>query len=370
MFLLSAPRQQLARLPLARASGSSRFGFLTAYASTSRRGRSIDWTKLWVCVGVGASLFGLIGLWRYAPRAPRCRRSRAPASAGSSAPGAAPTSAPGNLLGVVYASVVPAAIFGARFGLATEPDGTRRRRIDQRSRAWIFVRPALGFILVVMLGSRRSARSTSRSTTHGSRVRRRGQLQGDLHQTRLVNFDNWTNMFTSRLFFIGLVTGRARRPRRRDAERRTRQPFELGPSSLGPSSSGSSSCSCAVLRVDPGHDHQQPVVGHRGHVPGDRARARRRRARRPGQGRERRQVADLHADGDLASSAPGSSGASCTRPAIPAATDRHAERDLGLDRQEHDIDDGQGRSGSPSCACSPCSCLFLVKRGSTTSRAR
>ena len=106
-----------------RCSGSSASGSSRRTRSTSRRDPLIDWTKLWVCVGVGVALFGLIGLWRYGPaRLPRCRSSPAPAWAGSSGAWGGGDVGGGNFLGVAYATVVPAAILGARFGLATEPD--------------------------------------------------------------------------------------------------------------------------------------------------------------------------------------------------------------------------------------------------------
>ena len=98
MFLLSVPRQQLARFPLA-VLGFVAFGFLTAYAFDESAWPLIDWTKLWVCVGVGAALFGLIGLWRYGA-------------------GAAPLSV----------------ITGAAVGLARRRMGRRRHRTRQLPR--------------------------------------------------------------------------------------------------------------------------------------------------------------------------------------------------------------------------------------------
>ena len=62
-----------------------------------------------------------------------------------------------------------------------------------------------------------------------------------------VNFDNWTDIFTSQLFFIalglcalGIVVGAV-------AGRRTAQPFDRSPSSLGPVVVGLFFLSCAVL---------------------------------------------------------------------------------------------------------------------------
>ena len=73
MFLLSAPRQQLARLPLA-VVGFTGFGLLTAFAIDDRCGRRSTGRSCGSASAVGAALFGLIGLWRHGPvDGRRCR---------------------------------------------------------------------------------------------------------------------------------------------------------------------------------------------------------------------------------------------------------------------------------------------------------
>ena len=248
MFLLSVPRQQLARLPLA-VLGFVAFGFLTAYAFDESAWPLIDWTKLWVCVGVGVALFGLIGLWRYGTgAAPLSAITGAAVGWFVGAWGGGDVGR-GNFLGVVYATVVPAAIFGARFGLATEPDGNKRRRIERRSRAWIFVTPALGFIVIGLLAPLIRTIYLSFHNRNG-----RESVGWDNYATifdpdnkNLVNFDNWENIFTSRLFYLalalvglGVLVGVI-------AGRQTRQPFERGPSSLGLVLTGFFVLSCAIL---------------------------------------------------------------------------------------------------------------------------
>jgi ABC-type sugar transport system permease subunit len=246
MFLLSAPRQQLARFPLALV-GFVAFGFLTAYSFEESAWPLIDWTKLWVCVGVGAAVFGLIGLWRYgAGAAPLSVLTGAAVGWFIGAWGGGDIGR-GNFLGVVYATVVPAAIFGARFGLATEPDATKRRRIEQRSRAWIFVTPALAFIGIGLL-------APLIRTIYLSFLNRRAtesvgwdNYTAIFRSKSFVNFDNWENIFTSRLFYLalallalGILVGMI-------AGRRTSQAFERAPSSLGPILVGFFILSCAIL---------------------------------------------------------------------------------------------------------------------------
>jgi ABC-type sugar transport system permease subunit len=246
MFLLSAPRQQLARFPLA-VLGFVGFGFLTAYAFDESAYPQIDWTKLWVCVGVAVALFGLIGLWRLGPAA-------APLSVltgagvgwfvGAWGGGAV---GDGNFLGVAYATVVPAAILGARFGLTTEPDAQKRRRVDQRSRAWIFVTPALGFIGVALLATLIRTIYLSFFNRNGTESVGWDNYTDVFTNKSFANFDNWEDIFTSKLFFfalallaLGIIAGVV-------AGRRTSQPFERGPSSLGPILAGFFVLSCAIL---------------------------------------------------------------------------------------------------------------------------
>ena len=106
-----------------------------------------------------------------------------------------------------------------------------------------------------------------------------------------INTTNWQNIFTSRLFYLalallalGIIIGVL-------AGRRTSQPFERGPSSVGPILAGAVRPVVRGLRLHPRHDHEQHLVGHRRHVAGDGPRTGRRRARRPGEGREHGQVA-------------------------------------------------------------------------------
>jgi ABC-type sugar transport system permease subunit len=246
MFLLSAPRQQLARFPLA-LLGFVAFGFLTAYAFDDSAWPLIDWTKLWVCVAVGAVVFGLIGLWRYGARAAPLSALTGAAVGWFVGAWGGGDIGRGNFLGVVYATVVPAAIFGARFGLTTQPDAQKRRRVEQRSRAWIFVTPALGFIVIGLLAPLIRTIYLSFHNRNGSESVGWDNYYDIFHLKSFVDFDNWEDIFTSRLFYIalgllalGILVGVI-------AGRRTSQAFERGPSSLGPILAGFFVLSCAIL---------------------------------------------------------------------------------------------------------------------------
>ena len=106
---------------------------------------------------------------------------------------------------VVVATVVPAAILGVRFGLAPEPDAQKRRRIDQRSRSWIFVTPALAFIVVGLLGPLIRTIYLSFHNRNGTEYIGDDNYYEIFTNKNSVNFDNWENIFTSRLFYLALA---------------------------------------------------------------------------------------------------------------------------------------------------------------------
>jgi ABC-type sugar transport system permease subunit len=246
MFLLSAPRQQIARLPLS-VVGFTAFGLFTAFAIDDDARPLIDWTKVWVCVAVGAVAFGAIGLWRHGSRlAPLSVLTGVAFGWVIGAWGGADIGR-GGTMGVIYATVVPAAILGVRFGLATPPDANKRRRIEKRSRSWIFVTPALAFIVFGLLGPLIRTIYLSFHNRNGSERVGWDNYETVFTNKNSVNFDDWANIFTSKLFFIalalfalGIILGAV-------AGRRTAQPFERSPSSLGPMVVGLFFLSCAVL---------------------------------------------------------------------------------------------------------------------------
>jgi alpha-glucoside transport system permease protein len=246
MFVLSAPRQRVARLPLA-VVGFTAFGFLTALALDDSVLPALDWGKLVVCTVVGVVVFGLVGLWRQG-------RAAAPLSVLTGvavgwlvgAWGGADIGA-GNVGEAIVATVVPAAVFGVRFGLAPEPDSQKRRRVDQRSRSWIFVTPALVFITVGLVGPLVRTLYLSFHNRNGEKSVGLDNYHTIFTSKNFINFTNWQNIFTSRLFYLalvlvvlGIVIGVL-------AGRRTSQAFERGPSSVGPVAVGFFVLSCAVF---------------------------------------------------------------------------------------------------------------------------
>jgi alpha-glucoside transport system permease protein len=153
----------------------------------------------------------------------------------------------GNFLGVAYATVVPAAILGARFGLTGEPDTTRRRAIERRSRAWIFVAPASAFIAIGLLVPLIRTIYLSFHNRNGKVNVGWDNYHSIFTNKNSVNLTKWANIFTSRLFWLALALVAVGVLAGVIAGRRTRQTFEGGPGSFGLIFVGFFVLACAVL---------------------------------------------------------------------------------------------------------------------------
>ena len=289
MFLLSAPRQQLARLPLA-VVGFTGFGLLTAFAIDESARPSIDWAQ---AVDLRRRrrrrCSALIGLWRRGPStAAAVGSSPAPASAGSSAPGAAATSARGNFLGVALRHRRPGGDprppLRADHASPTPPAAGASSR---RSRAWIFVprrwRSSPSGSLVPLIRTI----YLSFHNRNGTRVRRLGQLPRDLQQQELGQPRQLGQLLHQPAVLDRPRAGRHRHPRRHPRRPADEPDVRARPGSYRPDLRRLLPPRLRRPVDDAGHDLQQHLVGHRRHVAGDRHRPRRRRARRPVQGRER-----------------------------------------------------------------------------------
>lgn len=111
----------------------------------------------------------------------------------------------GSIVEAVIASAVPTALVGARFGLTTNPDPVTKARIDQRSRAVIFIGPALLFIFVALVVPAIRTLYLSLLDKNSEEFVKLENYVATFQDTSSWNAANWTNMFTSRLFWIGVV---------------------------------------------------------------------------------------------------------------------------------------------------------------------
>ncbi len=111
----------------------------------------------------------------------------------------------GSVLTAVIACAVPAALIGWRLGLTSNAAYAGRVRIDDRSRAVIFVGPALVFVLVMLVIP--AIRTFYLSLYDRNSVEFVGGANYKQVFTDQTSFDssNWTNMFTSLPFIVGVV---------------------------------------------------------------------------------------------------------------------------------------------------------------------
>ncbi|MBA3287403.1 MAG: sugar ABC transporter permease [Acidimicrobiia bacterium] len=134
----------------------------------------------------------------------------------------------------LVASVVPAALLGARYGLSSNPDAVRRARIDTGSRSFIFLVPALLFILATLVvPAIRTLVLSFKDRTSAEWVGLENYTE-TFQDRNTWNQEDWTNMFTSRLFLIGVpllaiavVVGSV-------SKKRTGKAVELGNPTMAP----------------------------------------------------------------------------------------------------------------------------------------
>jgi ABC-type sugar transport system permease subunit len=158
LFLLSSARYPALRLPIA-VGGFAAVGLLVALGVEEDRQPALDWAKLLVCTGIGVAI--AVG-WRLLTKTTDPRRLTQSALTGGGVgwlvgawggatfravdeAGAVVTEG-GNVGEAIVATVLPLAAVGLAIAMRTQPDALRRRDIEQRSRAWIFLTPALLFI--------------------------------------------------------------------------------------------------------------------------------------------------------------------------------------------------------------------------------
>jgi alpha-glucoside transport system permease protein len=111
----------------------------------------------------------------------------------------------GNLVTTLIACLVPAVLIGIRLGMTHNPEYQARLEIDETSRAVIFVGPAVLFILVMLVIP--AIRTFYLSLYDNKSVEFVGADNYKAVFTNEKSFDatNWTNMFTSFPFIIGMI---------------------------------------------------------------------------------------------------------------------------------------------------------------------
>lgn len=111
----------------------------------------------------------------------------------------------GSVVEAIIATAVPTTALGLRFGMTTNPDAQRRGAIDRGSRAYIFLLPALLFIFIALVIPAIRTLYLSFLDADSEETVWFDNYRDTFTDRASWNAANWTDMFTSRLFFIGLA---------------------------------------------------------------------------------------------------------------------------------------------------------------------
>lgn len=146
----------------------------------------------------------------------------------------APELGGGSAAWAVVAMIVPAALVGVRIGMGAVPDATGRAAIDQKSRAVIFVGPALLFIFAMLVVPALRTLLLSIKDRDSESYVWFDNYRAIFQDPKSWDTSLWTDMFTSRLFYTGLVLLGVALLLGLRARRRTGRLVELGSPSMGP----------------------------------------------------------------------------------------------------------------------------------------
>lgn len=105
----------------------------------------------------------------------------------------------------IVAALVPAILIGLRLGMTKNPDYKSRITIDNRSRAVIFLGPALLFISVMLVIPAIRTAYLSLLDRDSADFVGIDNYTDVFQDSNSLDLDNWTNMFTSRPFIIGMI---------------------------------------------------------------------------------------------------------------------------------------------------------------------
>jgi alpha-glucoside transport system permease protein len=146
----------------------------------------------------------------------------------------APELGGGTAAWATVAAIVPPVLIGARVALGSTPDASGRAAIDQKSRAVIFVGPALLFIFAMLVVPALRTMLLSIKDRDSESYVWFDNYRSIFQDPKSWDTALWTNMFTSRLFYTGialLIIAIALGIRSR---RQTGRMVELGSPSMGP----------------------------------------------------------------------------------------------------------------------------------------
>lgn len=140
----------------------------------------------------------------------------------------------GTIATAVLGATVPGVLLGLRLSETTNPDLTRRAAIDQGSRSWIFLGPALIFIAVMLVIPAIRTGILSLFDRDSENFVGLENYVDTFTDDASWDLSDWTNMFTSVPFYIGLVLLAIAVIVGAKAKRETGRAVELGNPTVAP----------------------------------------------------------------------------------------------------------------------------------------
>ncbi len=147
----------------------------------------------------------------------------------------------------IVVTLVPAVLIGARLGATSNPDLQGRAKIDQKSRAIIFLAPALLFVFIALVVPTVRTFYLSFLDQDSEKFVKLQNYSDTLNDEGTIDTSQWTNMFTSKLFIFGVVALLIAVAVGVVAKKRTGRAVEIGNPTVGPLLLGSILVAFAVF---------------------------------------------------------------------------------------------------------------------------
>ena len=140
----------------------------------------------------------------------------------------------GTIVESILAMTIPALLMGARLGMSSTPDSIGKARIDRRSRVVIFLGPALFFISIALVIPAIRTFYLSLLDARSAKFVRIDNYLETVKAKASWDSTKWTDMFTSRLFYLGIIALAIAVVVGVIAKKRTGRAVEIGNSTVAP----------------------------------------------------------------------------------------------------------------------------------------
>lgn len=140
----------------------------------------------------------------------------------------------GTSMEAIIATLIPGLLIGARVGLTRNPNLQERARIDERSRAVIFLAPALLFVTVMLIIPAIRTIYLSFLDRQSDKYVGLENYGATFSDKKSWDLSQWTNIFTSKLFIVGIILLALAVVVGVISKRRTGRVVELGNPTVGP----------------------------------------------------------------------------------------------------------------------------------------